>query len=142
MREGDLTPAEKGRLGSYGLRALSYVREYCPTRFATITDPVSFFSDLATQMRDQVLAIEGSLSLAHKPGEDWVQGVGEANMTHLMAEEQVFSEMLYQAMPTEVTPGEEDDPRDETGAYRGGPAGWEPLLPPLLPEEGAPGSEM
>jgi hypothetical protein len=49
---GELTPAEKGRPGPHGLRALRYVRDHCPRRFATIGDPISFFSELGNQKQE------------------------------------------------------------------------------------------
>lgn len=113
MSEQDLTPEEQGRLGPYGLRALSYVRDHCPGRFATIPDPIGFFTALGDQMHEEVLAVEESLRAAPTAGEDWAKAVGEMQMAHLMAEERVFSEMLYQAWPPEDESGDlEADPED------------------------------
>ena len=113
MSEQELTPAQIGRLGPYGMRALSYVRDRCPRRFATITDPIEFFTSLASQMHEQVLAIEQDLAPPPAPGEDWAAALGRMNMAHLAAEEQVFSEMLYQAMPPEDSESDlSEDPDD------------------------------
>ena len=105
-----------GNMDPYGLRAMRYVRDHCPNRYATIEDPVSFFSSLGDQMRDEVLALEPTLSEPAPAEETWDEALGRRNMGRLMAEEQVFSE-LYQAMPPE-----EQEPESE---------GWEPLVPDM-----------
>ena len=105
-----------------GRRAMAYVRDYCPSRYATIPDPVSFFAQLGEEMRDQVSA--ASEALAQAPGppdattpEGWVQRLGQANMAGLMAEERVFSEMVLSAFPSEIDPDEDLE------------QSWTPLLP-------------
>ena len=107
---------ELGNMDPYGLRAMHYVRDHCPNRYATIQDPVSFFSSLGDQLRDEVLALEPTLGEPGPAEETWAEAVGRRNMARLMAEDQVFSE-LYQAMPPE-----EQLPEDQ---------GWEPLMPDM-----------
>jgi len=108
----------------YGQRAMSYVRENCPRQYAAIPDPVSFFSELGEELRAAVTA--AAETMANAPGppdpttpEGWVERLGQANMAALMAEERVFSEMVWTAFPPE-TDSEEDEE-----------AGWNPLLPDL-----------
>ena len=113
------TMSDESRLGAmdpYGVRAMRYVRDHCPSRYAAIEDPVSFFSALGDQLRDEVLALEPTLAGAGPAGETWDAALGRRNMARLMAEDQVFSE-LYQAMPPEEVPEESED--------------WEPLMPDM-----------
>jgi hypothetical protein len=118
-----------GSMDPYGARAMRYVRDHCPTRFATIPDPVGFFTALGSQIRAQVEVTEEAIMAAETvPGEEFTETLGRWKTARLMAEERVFSEMVYQPMPPE-TLGMDDDRRDESGAYLGGPAGWEPLMP-------------
>jgi hypothetical protein len=114
------TMTDDDRLGAmdpYGLRAMRYVRDHCPSRYRAIEDPVSFFSSLGDQLRDEVLALEPTLAEPAPAGETWDEGVGRRNMARLMAEEKVFSE-LYESMPPEPDP--EDDEEN-----------WEPLMPDM-----------
>jgi hypothetical protein len=97
----DLTSEELGRLGPLGARALIYVRDHCPTAFATIPDPVRFFVALGEEIGDQVLVTEQGLRSGPVPGEDWASALGEIRMTHLAAESQVFQEMVFDRWPTE-----------------------------------------
>ena len=113
----------------YGLRAMNYVREHCPARFAAIPNPVSYFYDLGEQLRSAVLAAEEaaettSAATAPESPEAWLDRLGRANMARLMAEEAVFSEMVYSAMPPETDQDEDDLEWEAT---------WEPLLPDLSP---------
>src|SRR4051794_24036594 len=51
------TMTDENRLGAmdpYGVRAMRYVRDHCPNRYRAIEDPVSFFSSLGDQLRDDV----------------------------------------------------------------------------------------
>jgi len=95
----------------FGRRAMDYVREHCPRQYAAIPDPVSFFSRLGDEMRAQMTQAAEVLGQAPAPPEPttpegWAQRLGEANMAGLMAEERVFSEMVWTAFPAE----DEDDP--------------------------------
>ena len=103
-----------------GRRALEYVRDNCPSAYATIPDPASYFAQLGEAMRDQVAAADEALATAPAPPdattpEGWAERVGQANMAGLMTEERVFSEMVLEMFPAEET---EDDE-----------AGWTPLIP-------------
>jgi len=98
----------------YGQRAMRYLREHCPTRYAAITDPEEYFQGLGEELRREVETFQRAWRPA--PGQDPAETAGQANMTLLMAEEAIFAE-LYQAMP----PEESDDDLP----------GWEPLLPDM-----------
>ncbi len=109
------TPSERAlqAMDPFGRRAMDYARQHCPRQYAAIPDPVSFFTNLGEEMRAQVTAAEEAL--AHAPGgpdpttpEGWRQRLGQANMARLMIEERVFSEMVYEAMPPEEDPEDEE----------------------------------
>lgn len=111
-------------MDDYGLRAMTHVREHCPDRFASIHDPVSFFSDLGRQMRDLVTEADDALASAPAPPdpstpEGFLDRLGRAKMARLMVEERVFSDLVLSEFPPET------DPDDEALE-----AAWEPLLPP------------
>jgi len=86
----------------YGIRALMHVRKYCPTRFFSIPDPVSFFSSLGEQLRDQVMAEEEAIMGPVPPANQaWLETTGRWNMARLAAEDKVFAEMIYAEFPPE-----------------------------------------
>lgn len=104
----------------FGRQAMGYVREHCPTQFAAIPDPVSFFSQLGEEMRVQVASAAENLAQAPGPPDPttpqgWARRLGEANMAALTVEERVFSEMVWTAFPPEDLDDQEE--------------GWTPLLP-------------
>lgn len=105
-----------GNMDPYGLRAMQYVRDHCPSRYASIEDPVSFFSTLGEHLRDEVMALEPTLAASSTTVETWPEEVGRRTMARLMAEERIFSE-FYESMPPELDPTEDDD--------------WEPLMPDM-----------
>lgn len=110
---------DESRLGAmdpYGMRAMRYVRDHCPARYEMIVDPLSFFSTLGAQLRDEVLALEPTLGEPAPPLETWDQALGRRNMARLAAEETIFAE-LCQAMPPE------DEEADSEA--------WEPLMPDM-----------
>ena len=114
------TMNDEDRLGAmdpYGVRAMRYVREHCPSRYRAIEDPGSFFSSLGDQLRDEVMALEPTLAEPAPAGETWEAALGRRNMARLMAEERVFSE-LSQSMPPELDPEDDEE-------------GWEPLMPDM-----------
>lgn len=98
----------------YGVRAMRYVADHCPNRFATISNPIGFFTDLGEQIRDQVLLTEETImATPATPGEEFMENLGRWKMARLMAEDQVFSEMLYQPIPPETAEEERDgEPED------------------------------
>lgn len=111
-------------MDDYGLRAMTYVREFCPSRYATIHDPVSFFSDLGDQMRQVVTDALDQLVTAPAPPdpatpEGFLDRLGRVKTARMMVEEKAFSDLVLSEFPAE------QDLDDE--AFE---AAWEPLLPP------------
>lgn len=110
--------AELGAMDVYGVRALEHVRDFCPTQFAAIADPISFFSDLGRQLRSRVEGMAPVRGATKTDPTEWLEELGRANMSRLMAEEVAFAE-FYADFPPEETEGEDLE------------AGWEPLIPDM-----------
>lgn len=110
--------AELGAMDNYGFRALQHVRDFCPTRFAAIPDPISFFSELGRQLRDRVEGLTPHPGATTDDPTEWAAELGRANMSRLMAEEVAFAE-FYADFPPEET--DEEDLEE----------GWEPLIPDM-----------
>ncbi|MEW6154211.1 MAG: TnpV protein [Actinomycetota bacterium] len=107
-----------GQMSPYGARAMAYVRDHCPKRFAQIPDPIGFFTDLGDQLRDRVEGLAPVTGATTSDPQGWLEELGRANMGRLMAEEVAFSE-LYQDFPPE---GTEDEDLEKD---------WEPLIPDM-----------
>lgn len=112
MNETSQTPeaTSSARMDPYGERAMRHARDHCPNRYSQIPDPIGFFTELGEQIRDQVIATEETI-MTPVPGEAFTETLGRARMARLMAEDQVFSEMVYEAMPPETS--ETDDQPDD-----------------------------
>ena len=94
------------RPNRYGALAQRHMREYLPKRYAQISDPDNYFSDLGEAILDQVLEAEVPLQGEAPAGEEWLASVGRRNMARLMAEELVFAEMVF--LPPEMDLQEPD----------------------------------
>lgn len=124
----------------YGIRALTHVANHCPRRFASIADPVSYFSTLGEEIRSQVEAVEEALMGPLLPLEEQrQQTTGMWNMARLSAEEQVFGEMVYGPFPAEDEedlPVEPDDlPSWMVNDDPDPPGGWRPMVEKAAPPE-------
>lgn len=135
-------PAPERNLGTtmntYGHRAMAYWRLHRPRDLAAITDPAAFFEELGDRVASEVEELETALAGTAPPGEGWTERVGRLNMARLMAEERVMAELGYSTWEDD----EDEPPTDATGAYVGGPPGWEPLWPPGPPEPPEPPEPM
>ena len=109
---------------TYGRRAQAHMRRYLPGRFATIPNPDSYFQMLGEQVSAQVAALENSLSPPAVAGEAWIDTVGKARMTRMMAEGQVMAEMVWLSA--------EPDPTEPTIGPNGGWIGSDPGLADLV----------
>ncbi len=107
-------------LGPYGEMAAKHMQRWQPTAFASIPVPDrdSYFLDLneavaeAIRQREHSLIPPTSLALS-----DHQEYAAQMNMSHLMAEEAVLTEMVLLA-PEPGLAGEGEEPEtDSTGAY-------------------------
>jgi len=124
----------------YGIRALTHVANYCPRRFASIQDPVSYFSTLGEEIRSEVEAVEEALMGSLLPLEEQrQQTTGMWNMARLSAEEQVLGEMVYGPFPAEDDEDLPVDPDDLPSWMVNDdpdpPGGWRPMVDRAVPPE-------
>jgi hypothetical protein len=116
------------QMNHYGARARDYVRDFQPARYALIEDPQRHFAELGSEIEEQVIATRAAITRPPRDDSDLMTRMGDLNMALLMAEERVMAELVFSS-PPEQDP--EEPEMDETGAYVGGPPGWEPL--PITP---------
>ena len=114
-------------LGLYGEMAARHMARWQPSTYAAI--PADQRTDYFTRLDEEITNAIGDRELSLKPPAslqetNFAEYVGQMNMAHLMAEEEVLAEMVY--LPPE--PGLESEAgepeRDETGAFID--RGWKP----------------
>jgi hypothetical protein len=81
-------------MNRYGRRAQEYWQTFLPTRYATISDPVDYFTRLGEQMATQINALALSVAGDDPTGEGYLEKVGRLRMARVQAEEQVIREIL------------------------------------------------
>ena len=118
-------------MNTYGHRAMLYWSRHRPRALAGMTEPETFFEDLGERIAAEVEDLEQRLGGETPPGESFQERAGRLNMARTMAEERVLAELVYSTWEDH----ESEPPTDQTGAYVGGPPGWEPLWPAEPPDE-------
>lgn len=128
-------------LGTYGTLALRHMVRWQPSTYAAIPEAEleAYFLRLDDEVVDAIRQLERSLMPPRSLQEtNFMEYVGQMNMAHLMAEEQVLADLVY--LPPE--PGLESEAgepeTDETGAFID--RGWKsPRLTDISDEEWAEG---
>ena len=122
-------------MNHYGTMARRHWERWLPERYASIREPVSFFSALGEETARQIadLALDLALDLAgdDPPGEDYLVKVGRLNMARLQAEEIILPEQIL--LPPE--PGASHEPGDQDPgepADRSEPAAGQPGWPVIV----------
>jgi hypothetical protein len=96
-------------MNHYGAMARDHWARWLPARYAAITDPDSFFSDLGTRVSDQIGQLAQELAGDDPPGESYLVKVGRLGAARRQAEEIVLpAEVLLPPEPAA------DETEDET----------------------------
>lgn len=111
-------------MNTYGATALRYMRRHRPHALSTIVDPETHFSALGEEISAEIGDLEQATEGPEPAAESYLARAGRLRMARTMATEAVLGELVYS------TSEDPDTATDETGAYVGGPPGWEPLVPP------------
>jgi hypothetical protein len=92
-------------MNQYGAMARAHWARWLPGRYATISDPDSFFSSLGQEAATRISDLALQLAGQDQPGEEYLAKVGRLNMARLQAEELVLPELVL--LPPE--PGADPD---------------------------------
>ena len=114
-------------MNQYGAMARSHWARWLPQRYATITDPDSFFLALGLETARQIDELTPELAGDDQPGEGYLAKAGRLAAARSQAEEIIFPQQIL--LPPE--PGTSEDP-EETGlppASAGTAAGRGPQPP-------------
>lgn len=96
-------------MNQYGAMAQRHWARWLPERYAAISDPDSFFSNLGQEAATRIAGLAAELAGSDPPGEGYLVKVGRLNMARLQAEEVVLQELIL--LPPE--PGADEDPDDQ-----------------------------
>ena len=126
-------------LGQYGTLALRHMARWQPSTYAAIPEAEreAYFLRLDEEVADAIRELELSLMPPKSLQEtNFMEYVGQMNMAHLMAEEQVLADLVY-LLPEPGLESERGEPElDETGAFID--RGWKsPALTEVSDEEWA-----
>lgn len=81
-------------MNHYGAQALRHWREYLPSRFATIEDPDSFFTELGEQAAEQIATRQMELAGPDQPNESYLDKLGRLNAARQQAQEEILPELI------------------------------------------------
>jgi hypothetical protein len=99
----------KVKMNRYGLMAQQHWARWLPTRYATIENPDSYFSDLGKQVADRIDQLALRLAGDDQPGEGYLGKAGRLGQARHQAEEIILTELVL----LDPEPGAQDDPEDQ-----------------------------
>jgi hypothetical protein len=95
-------------MNQYGAMARSHWARWLPQRYATITDPDSFFSALGLETARQIDELATELAGDDEPGEGYLAEAGRLTAARSQAEEIILPQQVL--LPPE--PGTSEDPEE------------------------------
>jgi hypothetical protein len=95
-------------MNQYGAMARSHWARWLPQRYATITDPDSFFSALGRETARQIDELTAELAGDDQPGEGYLAKAGRLTAARSQAEEIILPQQIL--LPPE--PGMSEDPEE------------------------------
>lgn len=96
-------------MNRYGRQAMRHWMQFDPDRYAQISNPEAFFTDLGEEVIQEIETRTRALEGRDLPGESYLEKIGRLQMTRFTVEGEVLREMVLIA-----SPGEEDkEPWDE-----------------------------
>lgn len=103
-------------MNRYGVMAQSHWARWLPRRYATISDPDSFFSTLGLETARQIDELAAELAGEDQPGEGYLEKAGRLTAARSQAEEIILPQRVL--LPPESEMGE--DPEENDPATAGG----------------------
>lgn len=95
-------------MNRYGLMAQRHWAQWLPQRYATISEPDSYFSTLGQQVAQQIEELTLELAGDDQPGEEYLAKAGRLTAARSRAEEIVLPERVL-LTPEPETSGDPED---------------------------------
>ena len=96
-------------MNRYGLMAHRHWAQWLPQRYATISEPDSYFSTLGQQVAQQIEELTLELAGDDQPGEEYLAKAGRLTAARSRAEEIVLPERVLLTPEPETSEDPEDD---------------------------------
>jgi hypothetical protein len=110
-------------MNQYAAQAQRHWQTFLPRRYATLSDPSSYFSTLGQQAAEQIEDRTRQLAGPDQPGEGYLDKLGRLNNAKMRAEEEILPQLIL------IDPGTDDPPAsDEAIAATSPPDEWVPLV--------------
>ena len=107
-------------MNRYGLMAQRHWEQWLPQRYATISEPDSYFSTLGQEVARQIEELTLELAGDDQPGEEYLAKAGRLTAARRRAEEIVLPQRVLPAPEPETS----EDPEDSS----------QPPASPVLPQ--------
>ena len=103
-------------MNRYGVMARSHWARWLPRRYATISDPDSFFSTLGQETARQIDELAAELAGDDQPGEGYLEKAGRLAAARSQAEEIILPQQVLLPPESETSEDpEENDPAAASG---------------------------
>ena len=103
-------------MNRYGAMARSHWARWLPRRYATISDPDSFFSTLGQETARQIDELAAELAGDDQPGEGYLEKAGRLAAARSQAEEIILPQQVLLPPESETSEDpEENDPATTSG---------------------------
>ena len=103
-------------MNRYGVMARSHWARWLPQRYATISDPDSFFSTLGQETARQIDELAAELAGDDQPGEGYLEKAGRLAAARSQAEEIILPQQVLLPPESETSEDpEENDPATTSG---------------------------
>ena len=96
-------------MNRYGLMAQRHWAQWLPQRYATISDPDSYFSTLGQQVAQQIEELTLDLAGDDQPGEEYLAKAGRLTAARSRAEEIVLPERVLLTPEPQTSEDPEED---------------------------------
>ena len=105
-------------MNRYGAMARSHWARWLPQRYATITDPDSFFSAVGQETARQIDELTAELAGEDQPGEGYLATVGRLTAARSQAEEIILPQQVLLAPEPETSEDPEENDLPSAGTER------------------------
>jgi len=105
-------------MNRYGAMAQAHWARWLPQRYATISDPDSFFSTLGQETEQQIDDLATELAGDDQPGEDYVAKAGRLTAARSQAEEVILPQRVLPPPETGENQSPEEDGHPAPGTGR------------------------
>jgi hypothetical protein len=105
-------------MNRYGAMAQAHWARWLPQRYATISDPDSFFSTLGQETEQQIDDLATELAGDDRPGEDYLAKAGRLTAARSQAEEIILPQQILLAPEPETGEDPEENDLPAAGGER------------------------